>query len=504
MRLVIFPCLLIAMAAGSGAEDQTAALLLRVVDENGRPATARVRLRDAEGRWQPVRAAQPQVAIHPRFPELGVVVEREARITLPAGRTTLVVERGAEYRAVTLELDPAPGQTLERQARLARWIDMAGRGWWSGDLHVHRLPAEMPALLESADLHFAPTITRWNENTNMAEWPAQTTWRAAADRYYSVDNAEDEREWGAALFFGLKTPMPLYARRSEYPPPTATWSVARGRGAMIDQEKVIWWAAPVIAALVRPDTMGLAINHFLEEGMLDSEAWGRPRDRERYPGQAGFARYVFDLYYRYLNSGFRVPASAGSANGVLKNPLGYSRSYAYLGKDFTPARWLDAQKAGNNFVTNGPMLFLRVRGGGPGTVLPGKTAAIRVELEALSAGELEKAEVVVDGVVAQTFAAGGADRGRIRASARIAVQEGGWLAARCFEKNAQTVRFAHTSPVYVGDVARRSAEALAAMREWIDTYMERVGGLPPAALSAKQKDEWLALCRQAREFYATR
>ena len=126
-----------------------------------------------------------------------------------------------------------------------------------------------------------------------------------------------------------------------------------------------------MAALIRPDTIGIANNHFLEEGMLDSEAWGRPRNRDQYPGHRGFANYIFDLYYTYLSAGLRIPASAGSANGVLKNPIGYSRSYAFLGNSFTTEAWLAAQKAGRNFVTNGPMLFLNANGERPGAVLPG-------------------------------------------------------------------------------------------------------------------------------------
>jgi hypothetical protein len=61
----------------------------------------------------------------------------------------------------------------------------------------------MPPLMEAAGLNFAPTITKWNQNTNLEVWPGQPLVRITPARYYSVDNAEEERPWGAALFFGL-------------------------------------------------------------------------------------------------------------------------------------------------------------------------------------------------------------------------------------------------------------------------------------------------------------
>ncbi|MGH9657042.1 MAG: hypothetical protein ACRD96_00775 [Bryobacteraceae bacterium] len=456
-------------------------LTLVVLDEDGKPAAARVRARDAQGRWLNV-TAEGGAVIHPRFPELGVAALSGARVHLPEGTAVVRVERGTEY--IAEEFAPA----AERTVRLRRWIHMARRGWWSGDLHVHRRPEEMALLMEAADLHFAPAITRWNENSNTGPWPATPLMRAGKDRAYTVDNAEDERDWGAALFFGLKTPPALPARKTEnyYPPPTATWNEARRRGAFIDQEKIIWRAAPLIAALVPPDSIGVALNHFLEEGLLDNEAWGRPRDRARYPGQAGFLQYIFDLYGMYLSAGLRIPASAGSANGVLKNPIGYNRSYVNLGGSFSAEEWMAGQKAGRNFVTNGPMLFLRVRE---------SDGRATVQLEALSSGELEKAEIVVNGAVVETFTPQG-QRSRIVASAKVRAPDGGWLAARCYEKNPATVRFAHTSPVYFGKTPARSGEALARMREWIDALVEHLDKQP---LTDSQREEWFGLARKARE-----
>jgi len=78
---------------------------------------------------------------------------------------------------------------------------------------------------------------------------------------------------------------------------------------------------------------------------------------------------------------------------------------------------------------------------------------------------------------------------------------GGWMAARCFEKNPETVRFAHSSPVYFGREARRSPAALAYLRDWVDAEMGRLRRAPADLLTAPQREELLELCRKARERY---
>lgn len=487
IRGVLCGCLVAAAVAA-------APLNLRILDEHGKPTAARVRLRDAKGVLQPAGTLPPKALLaHPRFPDLGFVVHGECSFEAGPG-LSVEVDRGTEYIPETLPAGAGP----HRVVRLRRWVDMAKRGWWSADLHVHRDPADLPLLLEAADLNFAPVITKWNLNTNLEVWPEQPLIAAGSSRFYSVDNAEDERPWGAALFLGLGKPIGLYGVKTMWPLPTVTWKEARARSGFIDQEKIIWWAAPVMTALVRPDTIGVANNHFLEEGMLDSEAWGRPRDREKYPGFRGFTDYIFDLYYLYLSAGFRIPASAGSANGVLKNPLGYSRSYVHLDGSFSPAAWLEAQKAGRNFVTNGPALFFTANGQGPGSEI--RPGTVSWKIEAVSRAALESVEIIVNGKVRHRAQSGPA-QSQVNASGEMKVESGDWIAARCFEKNAHTVRFAHTSPVYVGSVAKRYPEALARVREWVDAYMGQVRSAPADLLNDEQKDQWLTLCRQARDYY---
>src|SRR5207245_1628571 len=44
---------------------------------------------------------------------------------------------------------------------LHRWTDMARRGWFSGDTHVHRTLAELSNLVLAEDLNVAFPLTYW-------------------------------------------------------------------------------------------------------------------------------------------------------------------------------------------------------------------------------------------------------------------------------------------------------------------------------------------------------
>lgn len=429
------------LAAMPCLADNASTLAIRILDEKGNPVHARVRFTDADGRPLPVSAAgAPPVQAHPNFPELGTIVEEKAHLSVPPAATALVVDRGPEYKLAKINLDRGDAQLT---VKLERWIDMAARGWWSGDLHVHRSGADLPALMQAADLHFAPAISCFNDAAPLSPWPRTTLGKAAQDRVFSVDNCEDERKWGAALFIGVKHPMRLYERASELPSPLRTWSEARKRGAFIDLEKVIWWQSPVIVALSPPDSIGVAVNHFTEDAVSTRASLAKPRDDTKYSSPEGFARYIGDLYITYLSAGFRIPASAGSANGVSRNPLGYNRSYVYLGRQFDHSTWLGGQKAGRNFVTNGPMLerrfdlqtrlvasglFLLIIAGTGGVVLYAP-AIVLAEMTGFPVAQ----SILLMGTVTAAYTMFGGVRGVIYTDLlQAGVFMSGWLAAVCF------------------------------------------------------------------------
>ena len=331
----------------------------------------------------------------------GYVADGGFEAELPPGAVQLVVERGTEFLRVERWVQLRAGEVSTLSISLNRWEHLAEQGWWSADLHVHRNPKEIPTLMRAEDLNLAPVISVWNTNSlpDAYTFPGEPQ-ALEAHQFFSLRNYEDERQAGAVLLFNLPQ-LPKGQRLTRWYPSLAG-AVREGRalGVHVDLEKPIWWGSPIVVALERLDSMGLANNHFCRYEVLDNEAWGRRRDRRHYPGIAGFTRYVLELYYCYLNLGFQIAASAGSASGVLPNPVGFNRSYVHLGTNFSYAEWFRGQREGRNFVTNGPILFLKVDGQEPGARLeraPGSKMSIHVE--ARSRNPLELVEVVANGRV---------------------------------------------------------------------------------------------------------
>ena len=252
------------------------------------------------------------------------------------------VERGPEYRRVRGSLEIASGAEIALAIALERIVDLSRRGWWSGDLHIHRPLEDVPLLLRSEDLRVGPVLTVWNQQSlwRRRELPGELLVAVEKDRWMHLLSCEDERGGGALLYFNLREPLDFRGDGREFPSPLKHLAVARSRPHVwIDIEKPFWWDVPTWLATGRVDSMGIANNHMCRSTMYESEAWGKARDDERLPPPRGNGFYSQELYYRFLNCGFRIPPSAGSASGVLPNPVGYNRVYVRLDEPFSYASW---------------------------------------------------------------------------------------------------------------------------------------------------------------------
>src|SRR5947207_11085244 len=125
---------------------------------------------------------------------------------------------------------------------------------------------------------------------------------------------EDERDGGALLYFNLRWPIAFGDTGPEFPSPLKFAADARRQpNVWIDCEKPFWWDVPTWLASGEIDSIGLANNHMCRSQMFESEAWGKPRDVQRLPPPRGNGFWSQQIYYHILNSGLRLPPSAGSA-----------------------------------------------------------------------------------------------------------------------------------------------------------------------------------------------
>ena len=122
----------------------------------GKPAAARVYLVDASGHSLRI----PGAVSYARREEVNSYVDGSASLPLPLGRYHVRAEKGMEYRKGEQDVEIRAGQTARVMLDIPRVLDMNSRGWYSGDLHTHRSPDEMPLLVRAEDLNVAPVITR--------------------------------------------------------------------------------------------------------------------------------------------------------------------------------------------------------------------------------------------------------------------------------------------------------------------------------------------------------
>ena len=147
------------------------------------------------------------------------------------------------------------------------------------------------------------------------------------------------------------------------------------------------------------------------------------------------------VWYRLLNCGLRVPASAGTdcfLNRIVSRLPGSDRVYVHCPEKFSYQEWIANLRAGHTFVTNGPMLRFTVNGQEAGAILPlNKPGTVRIVGEAKAQFPMEKLEVVVNGQVVAT-ATPDQDRQRLALDQEVQIERGSWIALAC-ERAARTI-----------------------------------------------------------------
>ncbi len=459
------------------------------------PLPCRVHVMDAAGK--PVLPTE-----YPAF-RTHFVCDGRARLSLAPGDYTVEIERGPEYTAASVTWRIAADAEAAFRYELKRIANLAREGWWSGELHVHRPPRDIELLMRAEDLHMAPVITWWKGRNRWGTEPVTRPFLVHFDddRYYRLMGGEDERAGGALLYFGLEEPLPIADEQQEYRSPMVFLEQARAQGAWIDVEKPFWYDVPVWLASGKVDSIGLANNHLYREGGMHNEAWGRARDAEKFPGPHGSGLWSQTIYQHILNAGLRIPPSAGSASGVLPNPVGYNRVYVHFEGAMNYDAWWEALRAGRSFVTNGPLLRVNANGQWPGHVFritKGQSLELAFEVQLDSRDEIDRIELIRNGEVIKTIS-GHEWRGQHRLGP-IRTTESGWCLVRVIAAVPQTFRFASTAPFYIevdGAPVRISRKSAQFFLDWVRERMERIKIDDP-----QQKAEVMSYHLAAEKFWA--
>jgi hypothetical protein len=166
-------------------------------------------------------------------------------------------------------------------------------------------------------------------------------------------------------------------------------------------------------------------------------------------------------YYRYLNSGYRLPLVGGTDKMSSEVAVGQYRTYVHIPpeEEFSYASWCRNLKLGRTFLSGGPLLEFSVEGASIGDTvyLPEAGGTVEVRATVRSVLPVYTLQIVHNGeVVAATDDPNGSRM--MSLDARIQVGRNGWLCARAGGPRYEPVAhhdtwargvFAHTSPIYV-------------------------------------------------------
>lgn len=487
----------------------TGRVRIRLLGPNGAPMPGSIQLVASDGRsYAPDGGFHRVIAATEThyFQTMG-----EDEVELPAGRASIEAMRGWEYRPRTVSVTVEPGTTRTVDIRVDRLVNLPARGWYSGDTHIHDLHQGEFGLthewffkqLVAADLHVTNALVHMDGTRLMGRWNDLTgkpSPLSTAD--YILQYGEEFRgSLGHINMLGVRDyvlPLTAGSPNTPYAQPALEspyLSSAREQGGLAG------FPHPYLGAVDTPNGVGadlipvdvaLGLGDFYDVASLYSD---EVRSTQ--------------VYYRLLNSGFRLPATGGTDNfsDVWRDPPpGADRTYVHVRGALTLQSWLDGIRRGHTFASTGPIVFLDVAGREPGDQIEmpsGAPDSVHVRAEAVSIAPMDSLVVVVNGAAARVIPA--KDSLHIVFDGNVPVPHGGWVAARVDGPTSRYVSdsyaFAQTSPVHIvrGGKPWRSAEDAQFLAQAVQATWERVKNSPWRTTA--DRDRFRAAIDQARAVY---
>jgi len=353
---------------------------------------------------------------------------------LPPGEYDVTVYTGIEYLPVHKKFTIKPGKTTRVSVQMKRWVNMAGRGWYSGDDHVHaRLMNDKDAgniltFSKATDTHIVSVLCMGNHRRI---WFPQRGYgpefRVIDDDFVLVPGQECPR-----FFMGHSIGLNL-------------------KKLVRDSKKNILnsWVADTIHA-----DGGL-----YGQAHLSHKSYWIIRDltMQMILGKSDFGEILqlnhlgTELYYQFLNLGFKLTAAAGS-DAPYAGSIGDVRIYAYIGKNkkVTADNWFEAMRRGRTFVSNGTMLDLHVNNAIPGDeIIIDKKQKVHISAKAWglkNASAPKKLIIFSHGKIVKEIISDTLTNEELNIDFDFDVEFGTWIAACAFGHDGSK---AHTTPVYI-------------------------------------------------------
>ena len=365
---------------------------------------------------------------------------------LPRGDVIVDLARGYEYDPVRTKVTIEPGQQ-NLDLRIKRWTDMNAQGWYSGDSHVHFLSTQGSHFeSQGEDVNVVNLLqSQWGSLfTNTEDFTGEPSVTRDGNNIVYTSQENRQHQMGHMILWGLKKPVMPWC--SDGP------SEGEIGGSM--ETTLSYWAdeAHSQGAYVinphfpHPNGEPAAL---VATGRLDGIEMILQRD------------FFHNEWYRYLNSGYKLPLVGGTDKMSSDVPVGLYRTYVRIPDDeeFTYENWCRNVAKGRTMLSGGPILGFTVDGSEVGDTLSmSSPGTVEMYAWAESVVPMSTLEIVKDGqVIASTQSSKPTRRLEIRE--KVQLSENSWLAARAggpsyfngptYYDVWQRGIFSHTSPVYI-------------------------------------------------------
>jgi len=422
------------------SSDKGQEIAVRIYDENHELTAARVRFSNLEGQYFAPVGHQADFAMtmasDPEGNEVGVILDGGRRfayidgtfeILLPATQIRLEIVKGFCYKIYDDTLDFAShGKSLE--IHLKPWLDLPADNWYSGDVHVHYLDPEVALLaMKAEDVNVCNVlISDFTIDHDRFRGSIEPISDDAHIVYYGQEFREDRL--GHINLLNLKeslVPPAVEMRDHQYPLNTYKSEEIRKNGGHISWAHFAAWPGlegPMALVLKKVDAVELlcTIDPFHQPIFVPDVV---PEVR---------MNSGLKLWYRLLNCGLQIPATAGTDKMNNQVTVGANRVFAEVDGPFNYDNWIQALNDGRTFISNSPFLVCEIDGQGPGSTL--QTTAgqqHRIVAEVWSQLPIDRLEIIANGeMIAEQIIPSGEFHAKIEIDFS---GESSWICARAYQ-----------------------------------------------------------------------
>jgi len=371
--------------------------------------------------------------VGPYFQKYFHIIPGSFGMGLPPGEYDIVVYKGIEYAPVETQCTVRPGETTAITVQMERWTHMAEQGWFSGDDHVH---ASVMNDLDAKQIMTFTKATDTNVSNLLCMGDHRRTWfqqrgygpafRVQEGDYLLVPGQEGPR-------FALGHAVGLNLR--ELVRDTDHYMMNNRVAEKINRDGGLYGFAHINTPLFNVDR---DMTMLMAQGLGD------------FGEILQFSYLGTELYYEYLDLGFPLTAMAGS-DTPYGGCIGDVRAYAYTGKKTLDAdEWFEAVGKGRTFVSNGPMIDLRVDGHRPGDMIEiDKPQTLKITARTWGMPQTSaprSVEVIAHGKTIKEAINDDPAQGSVEIECKLDVEYGTWVALKVVGHDGSV---AHTTPVYV-------------------------------------------------------